>query len=74
MQNGKIKWFSDDKGYGFIVPDDGSPDIFFHKTDAMKSGVKNPKKDLTDGRPVRFRSEDNIRGNGKKLARHVELA
>lgn len=74
MQNGKIKWFADDKGYGFIVPDDGSPDIFFHKRDAMASGIKNPKKELTDGRPVRFRSEDNIRGNGKKLARHVELA
>lgn len=73
MQTGKIKWFSDEKGYGFIIPDDGSPDIFFHKRDAMTSGIKHPRRALNDGREVRFRSEDNIRGNGKKLARYIEL-
>lgn len=74
MQSGKIKWFNEDKGYGFIVPDDGSQDVFLHKRDVMSSGIKNMRHSLTDGRPVRFRSEDNPRGGGKKIARHIELA
>ena len=74
MQSGKVKWYDDAKGYGFIIPDDGSVDIFFHKTDMVAAGIKNPRKDLTDGRAVKFRSEDNTRGNGKKIARYVELA
>lgn len=74
MQSGKIKWFDDDKGYGFIVPDDGSADVFLHKRDVASCGIKNARQALKDGREVKFRSEDNPRGGGRKIARYVELA
>lgn len=37
MPQGKIKMFNDDKGFGFIRPDDGSNDVFFHVT-ALREG------------------------------------
>lgn len=73
QQTGKVKWFDDAKGYGFIVPDDGSRDVFVHKRDLTSSGIKDPKAEMTDGRAVRFRTEDNPRRDGGKLAKAIEL-
>ena len=39
MTQGKIKWFDSKKGYGFIVPDDGSKDIFLHVSALQKAGI-----------------------------------
>ena len=39
MTQGKIKWFDPKKGYGFIVPDDGSKDAFLHVSALQKAGI-----------------------------------
>jgi CspA family cold shock protein len=39
MPTGKLKWFSISKGYGFITPDDGSPDIFLHLTKVQEANL-----------------------------------
>ena len=39
MTQGKIKWFNPKKGYGFIVPDDGSRDAFLHVSALQKAGI-----------------------------------
>ena len=40
MLKGKVKWFNFKKGYGFIQPEDGSKDVFVHKTALKNSGIE----------------------------------
>ena len=55
MATGKVKWFNDSKGFGFITPDDGSKDLFAHHTSIQMSGFKTLKEnqavsfDVVDG-------------------------
>ena len=50
MAKGKVKWFNPGKGYGFIEPDDGSADVFVHKTAVESAGPMT----LNEGQTVTF--------------------
>ena len=50
MANGTVKWFSDQKGYGFITPDDGDKDLFVHQSAIEADGFRS----LAEGAKVSY--------------------
>jgi len=50
MPTGKVKWFNEKKGYGFIEPDDGSEDVFVHYTSIQREGFRT----LNEGQLVSY--------------------
>lgn len=58
MPKGKVKWFSDAKGYGFIQQDDGSPDIFVHFSEIDGNGFRS----LVEGQSVEFEIQNGPKG------------
>ena len=58
MANGTVKWFSDEKGYGFITPEDGSKDLFVHHSNIAGEGFKS----LPEGARVEFESREGAKG------------
>lgn len=58
MATGKVKWFNDQKGFGFIASDDGSGDVFVHHTAIQKDGYRT----LAEGEAVEFELEQGPKG------------
>ena len=66
MANGKVKWFNDSKGFGFITSEDGS-EVFVHHTSIQGNGFKS----LAEGDSVSFDTEKGPKG--PKAINVVEL-
>jgi len=65
VPEGKVKWFNEKKGFGFIEQD-GGKDLFVHYTGIISSGFKT----LSEGQRVRFEVEDSPKG---PKAKNVEV-
>jgi CspA family cold shock protein len=69
MITGKVKFFSAQKGYGFIQPDDGSKDVFVHASALERAGMPG----LVEGQKVSFDTEMDSR-SGKTSVRNIRAA
>ncbi len=58
MAKGTVKWFSDQKGYGFITPEGGEKDLFVHHSSIQGEGFKS----LQEGQSVEFEATEGEKG------------
>ena len=65
MPKGKVKWFNQTKGYGFIAPEDGDKDVFVHITAVRNAGMNN----LEEDQEVEF---EIVEKNGKASAENLK--
>ncbi|MCZ8182844.1 cold-shock protein [Rhabdaerophilum sp. SD176] len=67
MSTGTVKWFNEQKGYGFIQPDDGGKDVFVHISAVQRSGLQG----LRDGQKVTYELQADRR-TGKMAAVNLQ--
>ncbi len=67
MVKGVVKWFNNDKGYGFITPDDGSKDVFVHFSSIQGEGHRS----LSEGQTVEFEVAQGKKGLEAREVRAV---
>lgn len=65
--NGKVKWFNDSKGYGFITPDDETRDLFVHHSDIQMDGFRT----IREGQAVEFEVEEGPKGPAAKSVKII---
>ncbi len=63
MPTGTVKWFNAQKGYGFIIPEDGTQDVFVHISDVEQAGMSA----LSEGQKLTYEIADN-RGKQKAVS------
>jgi CspA family cold shock protein len=66
VPSGTVKWFDLGKGFGFIVPDGGGPDVFVHISTVQKAGFNS----LVEGAKVDF---DVVENRGKQAAGNLRV-
>ena len=69
MTNGTVKFYNDQKGFGFIQPDDGSKDVFVHATALERAGLRG----LSEGQKVSFDTQQDRR-TGKTAVANIQMA
>ena len=69
MTNGTVKFYNDQKGFGFIQPDDGGKDVFVHATALERAGLRS----LSEGQKVSFDTATDRR-SGKLAVQNIQAA
>ena len=69
MATGTVKWFNEQKGYGFIQPDEGGKDVFVHISAVQRAGLRG----LTEGQKITYQLETDRR-SGKTSAGSLQAA
>lgn len=70
QKTGTVKWFNDQKGFGFIQPDDGGADIFVHISAVEKAGMRT----LREGQKISFELQKDPKKNKESAANLKEAA
>ncbi len=68
MESGTVKFYNDQKGYGFIAPDNGNKDVFVHATALERAGIHG----LSEGQKVSFDTEIDQR-SGKTAVANIQV-
>ena len=69
METGTVKFYNDQKGFGFIAPDNGSTDVFVHASALERAGIQG----LSEGDKVSFDTEKDKR-TGKTAVANIQAA
>ena len=67
MATGKVKWFNNRKGYGFITPDEGGQDVFVHISAVQEAGLRTLNEDAAISYELKSERDKTVAGNLKLL-------